>query len=155
MLAMFRPSWNAPLFTAPSPKNATATRWVLSNLSFVAGPGRLEDARSDNPTRAEHADLWRKQVHAAAAAPRAARLATVELREERAWLEPLRERVPVPAMGAEDGVLRGQMSAHGRGDGLLADIGVAGAMDEAALMRFREPLLDHANDEHGAEEGER
>ena len=25
MLAMFSPSWKAPLFTAPSPKNATAT----------------------------------------------------------------------------------------------------------------------------------
>ena len=34
MLAMFSPSWKAPLFTAPSPKNATATRSVFSSLKL-------------------------------------------------------------------------------------------------------------------------
>jgi putative transposase len=60
------------------------------------------------------------------------------------------ERMTVTAMRAEDGIRFMQMRAHTRGDCFLADIGVAGSGDEPALMRFREPLLDHADGEHGA-----
>ena len=32
-VARLSPSWNAPLFDAPSPKNATLTRSVLSSMA--------------------------------------------------------------------------------------------------------------------------
>ena len=34
MLAMLSPSWKAPLLTAPSPKNATATQFLRNNLKL-------------------------------------------------------------------------------------------------------------------------
>ena len=35
-MARFSPSWNAPLFTAPSPKNATATRSSLRSYALYS-----------------------------------------------------------------------------------------------------------------------
>ena len=72
MLARFSPSWKAPLLTAPSPKNATATLLGLEQLEAVARPGRLQDARPDDAAGAHQADFRGEQVHAAAAAVRAA-----------------------------------------------------------------------------------
>ena len=72
MLAMFSPSWNAPLLTAPSPKNATADAVGLQQLEAVAAAAGLQDARPDDAAGAHHADLGREQVHAAAAPARAA-----------------------------------------------------------------------------------
>ena len=56
------------------------------------------------------------------------------------------------AMRAEDGIRFMQMRAHTRGDGFLADIGVAGSGDEPALMRFCQAFFHHADREHGAVE---
>ena len=47
MLAMFSPSWNAPLLTAPSPKNATATRPVFSSFELYPPP---QACRMHGPT---------------------------------------------------------------------------------------------------------
>ena len=94
MLAMFSPSWKAPLLTAPSPKKATATRSVSQELEAVAGAGGLEDARADDPAGAHHADLGGEQVHAAAAAVRAAGGAAEQLGDQLA-----RRRHPWPGRG--------------------------------------------------------
>jgi hypothetical protein len=53
------------------------------------------------------------------------------------------------AVRAEDGVLRAQMSTDASGNGLLTDVGMTSAMDQAALMRFGQLLLTAANEEHG------
>ena len=91
-------------------------------------------------------------MHGATATARAAGLATKEFRHELARLHAFGERMTMTAMRAEDGVRFMQMRAHTRGDGFLAHIGVAGSVDEPALMRFCEPLLHHADREHGAVE---
>jgi hypothetical protein len=59
------------------------------------------------------------------------------------------------AMGAEDRVRFVQMRTDPRGDGLLADVGVTGSVDETLLVGFGEPFLHHADGEHGAVERER
>ena len=150
MLARFSPSWKAPLFTAPSPKNATATRSVLQQLEAVARAGRLQDARPDDAAGAHHADFGREQVHAAAAAARAAGRAAEQLGDQLARRHALGQRVAVAAVRAEDGVVGSQMRAHAGGDRFLADVGVAGAVDQPALMTAGELLLGRADQLHGA-----
>jgi uncharacterized protein (DUF1684 family) len=56
------------------------------------------------------------------------------------------------AMRAEDGIRFMQMRANTRGDGFFAHIGVAGTVDESALMRFCQAFFHHADREHGAVE---
>ena len=69
-------------------------------------------------------------------------------------LEPLGQRVPVAAVRAEDCVVATQMRTDADGDRFLPDIGVARAVDQAALMRLREPLLAEADGKHRAVERE-
>src|SRR5262245_40519563 len=52
------------------------------------------------------------------------------------------------AMGAEDHVVRSQVGTDADGDRLLTNVGVAGAVDQAALMRAGELLLALADEEH-------
>jgi hypothetical protein len=89
-------------------------------------------------------------MHGAATTARASCLATIEFCHELAWLHAFGEGVTVTAMCAEDSIRFMQMRAHTRGDGFLADIGVAGSGDEPALMRFCQALFHHADREHGA-----
>ena len=138
---MLSPSWKAPLLTAPSPKKATATRSDSEELEAVAGAGGLEDARADDPAGAHQADLGREEVHAAAAAVRAARGPAEQLGGQRPRLNPLGQRMAVPAVGAEDDVVGTEMRADADGDRLLADVGVAGPVHQAPLVRPRQVLL--------------
>src|SRR5579875_617382 len=55
----------------------------------------------------------------------------------------------VAAMRAENSVLRSQMSADPRRNGLLTDVSMTSAVNQAALMRFRQLFLTAANKEHG------
>ena len=114
----------------------------------VARARRLEDARPDDAARAHQSDLRREQMHRAAAPVRAARLASIQLREKRARIEPLRECVPVPAMRAEHRVLAPQMRAHADGDRLLPDVSMTRALNQPALVRLRQPLLALADHLH-------
>ena len=94
-------------------------------------------------------------MHGTAASARASCLTAIKFRDELAWFHAFGERMAMTAMRAEDGVFFRQMRTHRRGDGLLPDIGVARAVDKAALVRFREALLDRADGEHRAVERER
>src|SRR5262249_37543769 len=123
---------------------------VLEQLEAVARPRRLENARPDDAAGAHQADFWGKQVHAAAAAVRAARLAAVEFRDQVAGVQPLGERVAVAAVGAENGVLMPQVSANADSNRLLADVGVASPVNKAALVRPGQLLLAPADEEHPA-----
>jgi len=44
------------------------------------------------------------------------------------------------------------MSTDTGGDGFLPDVGVAGAVNQAALVRLGQPLLAQANQEHAAKQ---
>jgi hypothetical protein len=52
-------------------------------------------------------------------------------------------------MGAEHHIARIQVGAHTRGDCLLPHIGVAGTMDQPALVAARELFLGVPYDQHG------
>src|SRR5262249_537516 len=58
---------------------------VLKEFEAVTGAGGLENARSNDAARTHEADFRSEQVHAAAAAMRAASLPAVQLREQLPW----------------------------------------------------------------------
>src|SRR5262249_26729047 len=60
----------------------------------------------------------------------------------------LRQRVAVAAVGAENDVVRPQVGGHADRDRLLADVSVAGPVDEPALVRPGELLLARADQRH-------
>ena len=63
-----------------------------------------------------------------------------------------RERVSVAAVRAEDGIVGAKVRTHAGGDCFLADVGVAGAMNQPARVTSRELLLRRADQLHGAVE---
>ena len=82
----------------------------LQQLEAVAGAGGLEDARADDAAGAHHADFGGEQVHAAAAAVRAAGLPAVQLGDQLPRRHALGQGVAVAAVRAEDHVVRPQMA---------------------------------------------
>jgi hypothetical protein len=54
----------------------------------------------------------------------------------------------VSAMRAEYRIIRPQMGADADGDRFLTDVGMASAVNQAALMRLRQHLLTLANELH-------
>src|SRR5439155_22841423 len=107
----------------------------------VARPRRLEDARPDDAAGAHHAHFRGEQVHAAAAAVRAAGLPAEQLGKKLPWRDAFRQRMPVAAVRAEDHVVLPQVSADADVNRFLADIRVAGPVDQPALVRPGELLL--------------
>ena len=120
----------------------------LQQLEAVARTRCLQDAWTDDPARTKHADLRRKEVHASAPSARTARIAPVKLCNQRSRLKPLGESMTVAAVGAENGIRFAQLRTHPGRDGFLADVGVAGPVDQSALMRTCQALLDHPNGQH-------
>lgn len=108
--------------------------------------------QGDDAAGAHHANLRCKAMHGAAATTRASCLATIEFRHELARFHAFGERMTMTAMRAEDGIRFMQMRAHACGYGFLANIGVTGAVDEPALMRFCQAFFHHADREHRAVE---
>ena len=76
----------------------------LQQLEAVSGPGGLKDAGADDAAGAHHADFGGEEMHAAAAALRAAGRAAEELGEQLPRREPLGQGMAVPAVRAEDDV---------------------------------------------------
>ena len=60
----------------------------------------------------------------------------------------LGQRVPVPAVGAEDDVVAAQVRTNPGGDRLLPDVGVAGPVNQPALMRSRQLLFAAPDQDH-------
>ncbi len=114
----------------------------------VAGPGGHQDAGPDDPARPQEADLGREEVHAAAPAARAAGGAPEQLGHELARRDALRQRVAVTAVGAEHRVVRPEVGGDAGRDRLLADVGVAGALDQAAGVGARQRLLGPPDHDH-------
>ncbi len=126
----------------------------LQQLETVTGPCGLQDARPDYAAGAHHPNFGREQVHAAPAAGRATGLAAIELGEQLARLQSFGQRVAMPAVGAKNHILPPQMGTDADRDRFLSDIRVTGALNEAALMRFRQLLFTQANRLHLAVEQE-
>ena len=127
---------------------------ALQKHEAVAGAGGLEDAGPDDAAGAHHADFRGEEMHAAASSLRAAGGAAEQLGEQLAGCEPLGKGMAVTAVGAEDDVVFLQMRADARGDCLLPDVGMAGAVDQPALMRPGQLLFTAANQHHRSIEGE-
>ena len=62
--------------------------------------------------------------------------------------------MPVAAVGAEYGVFRRQVGANAGGDRFLADVSVAGAEDQSALVQTRQLLFALPNELHRAIQGQ-
>ena len=92
-------------------------------------------------------------MHAAAASLRAAGGTAEELGEQLARRKPLGEGVAVTAVGAEDDVFFAEMRTDARGDGLLPDVGMAGAVDKPALVRAGKLLFAPADEHHRSIKG--
>ena len=123
-------------------------------LETVTGPGGLQNAGADDAAGAHHADLRSEQVHAAAAAARTAGGPAKQLGEQLPRRHPLGQGMAMAAMRAEDHVFLAQVRTHANGDRLLSDIGVAGPVNQAALMRPCQLLLTQANEQHAAVQGQ-
>ena len=104
-------------------------------MKLYPAPGRLKDARADDAAGPHHAGFGCEQVHAAAAALRAAGRTAEELGEQLAGRHSLGQGVPVPAVRAEDDVVGAQMGTDASGNRLLSDVRVTGPMNQAALVR--------------------
>ena len=107
---------------------------LFSQFEAVTGADGLQNAGPHDPAGAHYADFGSEQMHASAAPPRATGDASVELGEERLRRQPFGQRVSVTAMRAEHDVVGTQVGADAHGNRLLADAGVASAVDEPLLM---------------------
>ena len=145
-------SWKVPVFVAPSPKNATATRGSSRSLNARPGADERRQPAADDGVRAEVAALDVVEVHRAAVAVRAALDLPVELRHQRVRVRAARERVPVGAMGrAEDVAVlhRGADADLGR---LLPDRDVEEPGQLAGAKPLLDLLLEPPDQEHLAQE---
>ena len=94
-------------------------------------------------------------MHAAAASLGTAGRAAEELGEQLPRRHALGQRVPVPAMSAEDDVIAAQVCTNAGGDRLLADVSVAGSMNQAALVRARPVALRSDVSRPSSDKGQR
>ncbi len=79
---------------------------AVEQLETVAGAGGLEDAGADDAAGAHQPDFGGEKVHAAAAAARTAGLPAIQLGDQLARWQSLRQSVTVAAMCAEHRVVR-------------------------------------------------
>ena len=126
----------------------------LHQLRAIATTARLQDAGSTDAAGPHHADLGRKEMHRAAAPARAARHPTEEFGHQLLRRHALGQRVTVTAMRAEDWIVVIEMCADTGGDRFLTDVGVASAMNHAALMAAGEFFFGVANCEHCAKQAQ-
>ena len=67
----------------------------------------------------------------------------------------LGQGMPVPAMRAEDDVVAAQVRTDAGGDRLLPDVGMAGSVNQPALVRSCQLLFAAANQDHRAIKGQK
>ena len=153
MLARFKPFVKGAVVDRAIAEERHADAAGLEQLEAIAGAGRLQDAGTDDAAGPHHADFRREQMHAAAAPVRTAGRTAVQLRDELLGGHSLGQRMPMSAMGAEDGVVVFQVGTNADGNGFLTDIRVASAVDQPALMRAGQVLLTAADQQHLPIEG--
>ena len=149
---MFSASWNVPMFVAPSPKNASATRGSPRSWNASAAPVICGSPPPIDGVRAEVAALDVVEVHRAAVSVRAALLLAVQLGHQLVRVRALRERVPVRAVGRRDHVAVLERAAHADGARLLADRDVEEAGQLARAEALLHLLLEAADEQHLAQD---
>src|SRR5262249_47348517 len=112
--------------------------------------GAERHLRADDAVAAIKALLDAEHVHRAALAFRIAALAPGELGHDAARIHLAGEHVAVVAIGGDDGIAGLQRRLHADDDGLLADVEVAEAADEAHAVKLSRALLEAADRQHGA-----
>jgi hypothetical protein len=116
---------------------------------------RHRHVAADHAGGAEQAVLDVDQVHRAAKAAAEAAFAAHQLRHHRVERGALRDRVPVRAVAAVDRVVVPELPADGRRHSLLADAQVDQAVDLVGPLELPDPLLEHPDPPHRAEQLER
>ncbi len=150
--ARFSDSWKVPMFVAPSPKNATATRGSSRILNASPAPVIGRQPATDDGVRAEVPALDVVEVHRAAVAVRAALDLPVELRHEGVRMRAPRERVPVGTVRGREDVAVGHRLADADVDGLLADRDMQEARQVAGAEALLHLLLETPDQQHLAQE---
>ena len=145
-------SWKVPVFVAPSPKNATATRGSSRSLNARPAPDERREPAADDGVRAEVAALDVVEVHRAAVAVRAALHLPVELRHQRVRVRAARERVAVGAVRRAEDVAVLHRGADADLGGLLADRDVQEAGQLAGAEALLDLLLEPPDQQHLAQE---
>ncbi len=141
-----------PALVAPSPKNATATRFSPRNWNASAAPTIAGMPPADDRVRAEVPDLDVVEVHRAAVAARAAFDLPVQLGHDRIDVRALGDRVAVRAVRRRDDVLALERRADSGRDRLLPDRDVQEAGKLARAEALFDLLLEPADQQHLAEE---
>ncbi len=114
------------------------------------GAGAQGQRGADDAVGAQDAQGQVGDVHGAAQAPAIAGLAAHQLGHHALQVRALGDAVAVAAVVAADVVVRAQVGAGPRGDGLLADVAVRGALHVARLEQLGRVLLEAADAVHGA-----
>ena len=147
--ARFSDSWNVPAFVAPSPKNATATRfspriWKARAAPTIAGnPPRRRRSHRDSRPRGRRGASSRRSHHCN---PRPSR----ELGHDPVDRRSLRDRVPVRAVST---MTSSRSSAeHTRRRRFLPDRDVEEPRELAGAEALLDLLFEAADEEHLAEE---
>src|SRR5579885_2045731 len=136
-------SWNVPMFVAPSPKKATATRGSSRSLNARPAPTAAGDG-----VRAQVAALDVVEVHRAAVPVRAALDLPVQLRHHRVRMRAARERVPVRTVRRGEDIAVLHRLAHADRDRLLPDRDVQEAGKLAGAEALLHALLEAADQQH-------
>ena len=118
----------------------------------VTCAGGLQNAGAHDPAGSEHADLGREKVHAPASSARTAFGPTIEFRDQLERLHPLGQSVTVPAVRAEDRIVRTQVGADSGRHRFLADVSMTRTVNESPLVRPGQARLNGAYDEHSTVE---
>ncbi len=142
--AMFSDSWNAPMFTAASPKKQRVTCGLPWYFARERRAGRQRDVAADDRVTAEHAVLGVEQVHRPALAARHTAVAAEQLGHDPARVAPLDDRVNVVPVRAEDVVVGLQGGHRAHRDRLLPDREVAEPADLLQRVHLRAALLESA-----------
>jgi hypothetical protein len=104
--------------------------------------------RADDAVAAVEVLLAAKHVHRAALAARVAALASGELGHDTLGIHPAGQHVAVVAIGGDDAVPRLQRGLHPGDDGLLPDVEVAEAADQAHAVELAGLFLEPADEQH-------
>src|SRR6266850_2136564 len=133
------------------PKEAHGHGALALELAGESGAARDGQPSAHDPVGAQHTDREVRDVHGAALALAIAVDPAEQLGEHPANVGALGDAVPVTPVGARHAIRHGQMRADTDGHGLLAHVGMHRAVDLAGEPQLDGPLVELADQDHGAQ----
>jgi hypothetical protein len=115
----------------------------------VTATAGLQDARADDAAGSHHADLGREQMHTTSATTRTTCGASKKLCHQFPGGHAFRECMTVPAVRTKNWVIVFQLRTDSCRNRFLSNIGMAGTVNQAALMAPRKFLFGKSNQQHG------